>query len=110
MSSTMETNSGSVCRQEGFDLVFIFDMGLGVGMENQLEAVILTGNPGNAMGGVHQPGEGRVIQPGGRDLLTGEQVGVAILDENQEFGVELVEHLSPAAQLLFNPRPGRFGV
>ena len=96
--------------QELLDLVLIFDMGLGMGMEDQLQAVILARDAGDAVGGIDQPGKSRVVQAGRRNLLAGEEVGVAILDQHQEFGIELVEYLAPAAQLPLDPGPGRVGI
>ena len=87
------------------DLILIFDMGLGMRMENQLQAIVLAGNAGDPVGGIDQPGESRLIQAGGRNQLAGEKVGVAVLYQDQEFGIELMEYLAPAAQLLFNSRP-----
>ncbi len=46
------------------DLVLMFDVGLGMGVENQLQAIVVAGDAGNAMGGVNQPGKGRLVQAG----------------------------------------------
>ena len=91
--------------QESFDLLFVFDVGLGVGVENEPETEGTARKISDTVGRVDQAPPAVVVQCPWFDQFAGEQVGVGTVDQHEVAGARGGQQFARAFHLLLQFGP-----
>ena len=97
-------------REQALDLIFVFDVRLGVRVEDEAEAEVVAGDVGGAVRRPDEPLPCLVVQSLRRDLLAGEEIRVRVVNQDDELAAERLGERPAAAHLPLHLRPALRGV
>ena len=93
--------------EKDLDLVFVFDVGFGMGVIDQLQAEPVSGQVGHPVRGFDQSFPGVAIQSTGPGGLSGEEVGIRVVDQDEKAAAQGGHQLAASQRLLFPARARR---
>ena len=93
--------------QQQLDLVFAFDMGFGIGVENQLQTKAGAGDFGDFVSGLDQAFPGAFAQPGRAARGPRVQIEIGLVDQHQKVPAQGGHQLAAAHDLALELGPRR---